>query len=96
MHVAGPYGKVVDIIKGLYGVRGVHGEEDKESGIVKLEIEASVDRDIRKEMFFSLAKAGYPIMELRSIGYSLEEVFLQLTTEEDKVDENVDNIQARA
>ncbi|WP_084295250.1 ABC transporter ATP-binding protein [Caldanaerobius polysaccharolyticus] len=96
VHVAGPYGKVVDIINGLYGVKGVHGEEDKENGIAKLEIEASVDRDIRKEMFFSLAKAGYPIMELRPVGYSLEEVFLQLTTEEDKVHENVDDIQARA
>lgn len=95
VQVAGPYNKVVDIIKGLYGVKKVQGEEDKDNGMVQLEIETTVERDVRKEMFFSLAKAGYPIMELRSLGYSLEEVFLQLTTEEEKDNENMGNIQAR-
>ncbi|SHF37670.1 ABC-2 type transport system ATP-binding protein [Caldanaerobius fijiensis DSM 17918] len=94
--IAGPYNKVTEIIKGLYGVKNVQGEEDKENGTVQLEIETSVERDIRKEMFFSLAKAGYPIMELRSLGYSLEEVFLQLTTEEEKDNESMGNIQTRA
>jgi ABC-2 type transport system ATP-binding protein len=32
-----------------------------------------------------MAKAGYPILELKSLDMSLEDIFLQLTTEEKEV-----------
>ena len=48
-------------------------------------IEADKDVDVRKPIFHRLAEAGYPILELRSLGMSLEDIFLQLTTEEKEV-----------
>ena len=48
-------------------------------------IEADKDLDVRKPIFHRLAEAGYPILELKSLGMSLEDIFLQLTTEEKEV-----------
>jgi ABC-2 type transport system ATP-binding protein len=48
-------------------------------------IEADKDVDVRKPIFHKLAEVGYPILELKSLGLSLEDVFLQLTTEEKEV-----------
>jgi hypothetical protein len=37
--------------------------------------------DIRKPMFMALAKAGYPILQLKSMDLSLEDIFLSLVEE---------------
>ena len=56
------------------------GGEDEASFMV----EADKDIDVRKPIFNQLASAGYPILELKSMNLSLEEVFLHLTTTEAK------------
>jgi len=82
--VAGPQKKVREILQGVEGVKDVEVSstfnEDEASYIV----EADKDIDVRKPIFNKLAAAGYPILELRSMNLSLEEVFLQLTTTEAK------------
>ena len=44
----------------------------------------SADRaeDIREALFFGLAGAGYPILEMKRESLSLEDIFLKLTTDE--------------
>lgn len=85
MTIAGPDKKVRDLIQDVYGVKYLEvqntGKEDEFIYIV----EADKDVDVRKPIFYKLAQAGYPILELRSLGLSLEEIFLQLTTEEKEV-----------
>lgn len=85
MTIAGPEKKVSELIQQVYGVKYVEvqskGKEDEVSYI----IEADKDLDVRKPIFHKLAQNGYPILELRSLGLSLEEIFLQLTTEEKEV-----------
>ncbi|HEY9059138.1 MAG TPA: ATP-binding cassette domain-containing protein [Pseudobacteroides sp.] len=77
--VAGPEESVKDIIKGLHGVNKVETTSTKNSDISSFVIESIREADIRKPMFFELAKAGYPIMELKAMDMSLEDVFLQIT-----------------
>lgn len=77
--VAGPEESVKDIIKGLHGVNKVEVTSTKGSDISSFVIESIREADIRKPMFFELAKAGYPIMELKAMDMSLEDVFLQIT-----------------
>lgn len=43
---------------------------------------SSRDADIRRDIFFALAGAGFPIMRLEPQSLSLEQVFLHLVTEE--------------
>lgn len=82
--ISGPENKVKDTLSHLYGVKYLETsgkvKEDEYSYIV----EADKDVDVRKPMFNQLAQAGYPILELKSLSLSLEDIFLQLTTNEEK------------
>ena len=49
--------------------------------IVRLEV-ATDGRDVREEVFFALAGKGWPLLELRVAEMTLEDVFVQLVTEE--------------
>ena len=88
--VEGPYEEVANSVKEIEGVTNVEAEVDSDNTI-KLTVESSADKDVRKDMFFAFAKKGFPILELKMLNYSLEEVFLELTTEEESYDENVGN-----
>jgi len=76
------------VLKLLYDVPGVKLAESlgiKEPDSVDLMIEADKDVDIRKSLFFALSRAQYPILQLKAMDMTLEEVFLQLTTKEREV-----------
>ncbi len=83
--IAGPEKKVKESLQQIYGVKymEVQGKikEDEFSYIV----EADKEVDVRKPVFHKLAEQGYPILELKSLSMSLEDIFLQLTTEEKEV-----------
>lgn len=82
--VAGPENKVKDIINSLYGVKYLEtGTKIKDNEFSYI-VEADKDVDVRKPMFNQLAQQGYPILELKSLNLSLEDIFLQLTTNEVK------------
>lgn len=82
--VAGPEDKVKEIINHVDGVKyletGTKIKEDEYSYIV----EADKDVDVRKPLFNQLAQQSFPILELKSLNLSLEDIFLQLTTNEEK------------
>jgi ABC-2 type transport system ATP-binding protein len=80
--VAGPKESIVNSIKDIYGVKTVHENIEKEQDVINYVVEADNEIDVRRPLFFAMAKLGYPIMELRSMDMTLEDIFLQLTTEE--------------
>ncbi|TXK71750.1 ABC transporter ATP-binding protein [Paenibacillus sp. N3.4] len=49
---------------------------------VKLLVTSADRSDIREALFFRLAEAGYPILEMKRESLSLEDIFLKLTTDE--------------
>ncbi|NOV00419.1 ABC transporter ATP-binding protein [Paenibacillus planticolens] len=62
---------------------------------VKLLVTSADRSDIREDLFFRLAGAGYPILEMKRESLSLEDIFLKLTTDEPaeesgKAEEEVD------
>lgn len=83
--IAGPKGSVVNAIKEIYGVKLVEPNIEIEKDIMSYIVEADKDIDIRKPLFFALAKLGYPILELKSMGMTLEDIFLQIVTQEKEV-----------
>jgi ABC-2 type transport system ATP-binding protein len=50
-----------------------------EKGTMDLLIESKQDKDIREELFWKLSKAEVPVMLMKPVDLSLEEVFLQVT-----------------
>ncbi len=57
----------------------------KEPGTVDLVLEARKDQDVRRDVFTAFARASLPLLQIKSMDLTLEEIFLNLITEEREV-----------
>ncbi len=65
------------------GVRGVSPfDRDDQDGHLGFEITAETDRDVRRDVARVIVDKGWGLLELRPLRMSLEDIFLQLTTDE--------------
>jgi len=83
--IAGPKSSIISNIEAIYGIKYVEPHIEKDKDVIEYIIESDKDTDIRRPLFFAMAKAGYPIIELKSLDLSLEDIFLQLTMQEKEV-----------
>ena len=60
--------------------------KDSKGGRLTFEVESLQGRHIRAELARSVVNSGWNLSELRAVGLSLEDIFLQLTTAEPKED----------
>jgi ABC-2 type transport system ATP-binding protein len=70
-----------DALRGVPGVRAVVTADTNER-LTGYEIEAEPDRDVRRDVARAIVDRGWGLLELRPTRISLEDIFLQLTTEE--------------
>lgn len=79
--IEGPRNKVEEAILGIHGVNSINF--DVENGDeIRYVIETDKDFDVRRPLFFTMAEAGYPILESKSLDMSLEDIFMRLVTNE--------------
>ncbi len=71
-----------ELASAIKEIKGVRDVELKEDGVV--EFEFSSGKDLRPEVAKQVIKSGYDLLELRPLGLSLEEIFLELTNSESK------------
>lgn len=64
----------------LLTIKGVNKVQRKDDGL--FEFQYAPGQDVRPEVAKVVVNAGYDLLELRPIGMSLEEIFLQLTRED--------------
>jgi len=76
----GPSRDIIQKIRLVPGVRNAEQVIEKESGITVFEIEVDPDADVRKPIFFEMARSSWPIVEFKSLDPTLEEIFLQVTS----------------
>lgn len=74
VRVRGEADELADTIKQVKGVREV---ETKEDGAVEFEFASG--KDLRPEVAKQVIKSGFDLLELRPLGMSLEDIFLELT-----------------
>ena len=60
-------------------IKGTHKVEARQDDAV--EFEFSAGQDVRPQVAKAVIEAGYELMEMRAVGMSLEEIFLELTDE---------------
>jgi ABC-2 type transport system ATP-binding protein len=82
VRAAGPEREVLAALRAVANVRKVESLGSRESGTVDASVEAPPSHDIRRGVFEAMAKAGYPILSMRSQDLTLEEIFLNLITRE--------------
>jgi ABC-2 type transport system ATP-binding protein len=75
-----------DVLAGLPGIRNV-SVADRHANIVGYEIESEDNQDVRRDVARAIVDHGWGLLELRPMRMSLEEIFLQLTTEELRTEE---------
>jgi ABC-2 type transport system ATP-binding protein len=72
-------------LESVPSVTGVSFRSSSETGTLEAVVEAVENADIRRGVFTALAAARLPILQMRSLDMSLEEIFLHLTTKEEGV-----------
>lgn len=82
VRVAGPEDRVREALANVEGVKNVQEQGSAEPETFDFLVEAEVKMDIRKPIFFAMSKEGYPILMLKPVDLTLEEIFLQIITEE--------------
>ena len=78
--ISGPKNDIVKTLRALDSVIYVDPLTSKEAGSFDYLVESQPNVDIRKMMFSVLAQKGWPLIGLRSMDMSLEDVFVQLIT----------------
>lgn len=85
LRVAAPEKQVVKVIKDIPGVKYVQTQGVHEPDTVDVMVEAEEGIDIRRSLFHALSRAQYPILQMKSMDMTLEDIFLQVITEEKEV-----------
>jgi ABC-2 type transport system ATP-binding protein len=78
IRVSGPRDAVRRTLREISGVQYADATTEAEPGAFDYLVEAKPNVDIRKPMFNALAKAGFPILQLKSMDLSLEDIFVKL------------------
>ncbi len=83
--IEGDWEKVKGKLLSIKGVAGVSLERAVPDGTFEISVESRKGVDVRKSVARSIIENGWELIELASIGMSLEDIFLQLTTNEEEV-----------
>ena len=80
--VQAPEKPLQDLLAQIPGVAKVQTEASQSRGRQTATIEVSSGKDIRSDIAAAVVQKGWPLYELRGVNLSLEDIFLQLTTDE--------------
>jgi ABC-2 type transport system ATP-binding protein len=79
LRVRGDSDGLTKVVNKVKGVQVVHAQSDG-----SVEFQFAPGQDVRPEVAKAVITAGYDLLELRPVGMSLEEIFLELTREDSK------------
>lgn len=85
MEVDGPQDQVRTSLGEVQGVIGVEMIEKVQDDVFRYQVDSEKDRDIRRELASAVAANGWGLLELQAMEMSLEDVFVQLVTKEEKI-----------
>ncbi len=81
LQIMGPSDKISKALKEVGGVTSLKSSEKEDKTVYTLEIEWN--SEVRAALAASVVNNGWDLLEMKSVGLSLEEIFLQLTTDEE-------------
>lgn len=80
--VCGEKGHLCEVLESIQDIDSFTTEDGRDDGTCSAVIRTTAEVDIRKELFYRLASADMPILQLGISEKSLEDVFLELTGEQ--------------
>lgn len=82
LRIAASEKQAIKVLRDVAGIKYVEAQGVKEADTIDVWIEAEKDIDVRRPLFHALSRAGYPILQMKSMDLTLEDIFLQVTTQE--------------
>lgn len=82
IRVSGPKEQVQRLLRAHDGVKYCEFLSEGEPGAFDFMLEAQEKIDIRKSLFHALARENFPILMLKPLGATLEDIFIQLVSDE--------------
>ena len=79
VRIKGMQDEIMEALKGYPIIRDVKAVASREPGTVDLELAGEDDADIREAIFSCMSANSMPILMMKSLDLSLEEIFLQIT-----------------
>lgn len=80
LKIKGVQAPVINSLKNLENLSSINCGDSAEKGVLDLYLESSNGADIRESVFNIMSKNSFPILQMRPIDMSLEDIFLNLTT----------------
>jgi len=84
LRVDGPSADVERLLKKIPGMLTVNVLGEREPGVFEYNVEGEPNRDLRREVFKRLSERQWAILGMRSSEMTLEDIFLQLTSDDGK------------
>lgn len=82
VEVQAPEKPLQDLLTQIPGASRAQVEPPRADGHVRATVETAQGKDIRAAIAARIAEKGWPLFELRGISLSLEDIFLELTTDD--------------
>jgi ABC-2 type transport system ATP-binding protein len=95
VEIGGPSEAVAAALKTLPGVTGVDAAVSAD-GAARFVVESPRGRDVRGDLTRLVAARGWELLELHTLGLSLEEVFIRVVAGEEHAPQIVENVQETA
>lgn len=98
LEVSGDYDKAQEVLQGLESIDSIEldGPPPEAGKPFKLRVTSKDKADIREDIFYRLAEARLPILEMNKETQSLEDVFIKLTTNEKTETNSDENSEAKS
>jgi ABC-2 type transport system ATP-binding protein len=80
--VQGPREAVLERIAGIQGVQSVHADGEENGAPSSYTVECELQSDLRATLAKEMVAQGWGLLELRGVSMSLEDVFINLVTQE--------------
>lgn len=95
LDVKGPSKDIADAIKAIDGVTDVEHRYNQNGGHTTYLISSEPDFELRSRLASTVVGGGWELLRLQAMGMTLEEIFLQVTTEE-QIPETTDAVAEEA
>ncbi|WZL79660.1 ABC transporter ATP-binding protein [Eubacteriales bacterium mix99] len=85
LRIAASEKQALKVVGELQGIRSVESQGSREPDTVDIIVQAENNVDIRRPLFHAFSRASYPILMMRAVGMTLEDIFMRVTTQDDTV-----------
>lgn len=84
VRIKGAEGRVLEALKNYPLISSVNAVGSREPGTIDLELAGGDGVDIREAIFACMSTHSLPILGMKSLDLTLEEIFLQITGEREE------------